>query len=387
MSLIDLQKLSIARYAADGQRAWAERYSPRLPDGSVDTTHLNSDGGFIIGRIVAEQLAIVQPELRSHLMVSGPPMPRTTPEDDARVIRVDPNGGGDYPTVQQAIDSVRSNNRQPTFIHLAPGEYHERVTIPRDKPFITLVGDDPATTVLTWHWNADDVGPDGYMLGTGGAYTVEVNADDFRAENITFRNTAGRSGQALALSARGDRHVYRNCRMLGYQDTLYVNGGRQYFVACYIEGAVDFIFGGATAVFDRCTIHSVASGYIAAPSTPQDQLYGLMFFDCALTGSEAPTMLARPWRAYGMAGFVRCVLGEHIAPAGWNNWRNPENETTARFLEYASTGPGAMPGARVKWARQLTPEQAETLTIAEVLRGSDDWRPLVEIPTAHPGER
>jgi pectinesterase len=315
-------------------------------------------------------------------MISGPAMPRAEPEAETRTIRVDPTGAGDYPTLQQAIDSVRSNNRQPTIIQLAPGVYEERVAIPREKPLITLVGEDPQTTIITWHWNASAIGPDGYMVGTGGAYTVEVNADDFTAENITFRNTAGRTGQALALSARGDRHVYRNCRILGYQDTLYVNGGRQYFVDCHIEGAVDFIFGGAVAVFDRCTIHSVAGGYIAAPSTPQDQAFGLMFYDCNLTGAQGRSALARPWRAYGMAAFIRCVMGEHIAPAGWDNWRNPENEKTARFYEFGSTGPGAAGDARVPWARQLTAKEAEALAITAVLQGSDGWDPTAQKTTS-----
>jgi pectin methylesterase-like acyl-CoA thioesterase len=75
-----------------------------------------------------------------------------------------------------------------------------------------------------------------------------------------------------------DRAAFQNCRFLGWQDTLYVNGpgclfvpqplastdaancpaGRHYFDQCYIEGHVDFIFGDAAAVFRQCRIHSTA---------------------------------------------------------------------------------------------------------------------------------
>ena len=53
--------------------------------------------------------------------------------------------------------------------------------------------------------------------------------DDFHAEKITFRNTSGDHGQALALRIDGDRAVLKGCRMLGWQDTLMINVGRHYF--------------------------------------------------------------------------------------------------------------------------------------------------------------
>ena len=59
-----------------------------------------------------------------------------------------------------------------------------------------------------------------------------------------------------------DRTEFRNCRFLGWQDTLYAAAGRQYYQDCYIAGHVDFIFGNAAAVFDHCEIHSKADGYL-----------------------------------------------------------------------------------------------------------------------------
>ena len=73
--------------------------------------------------------------------------------------------------------------------------------------------------------------------------------------------------------------------------------------------------------------------------------------------------------------FLDCEMGDHIKPNGWNNWRNPENEKTARYAEYNSSGPGAAPSKRVAWSHQLTKEEAEKITVEAVLGGSDGWKP------------
>jgi pectinesterase len=85
--------------------------------------------------------------------------------------------------------------------------------------------------------------------------------------------------------------------------------------------------------------------------------------------------LGRPWRSFASVTYINCVMGDHIRPEGWNNWGKPENEKTARYAEYRSTGPGANPDARVKWSRQLTDDEAKACTAENVLRGSDGWNP------------
>jgi len=285
------------------------------------------------------------------------------------------DGSGDFKTVQAAVDAVPDENSGHIVIHIKPGTYKEKINLPRSKPFVTFQGDDAVTTVLTNDWNAKHIGPDGKEVGTGGSWSTKINGRDFVAENITFENTAGDTGQALAMFADGDRLVFRNCRFLGWQDTIYANGGRQYYDRCHIEGRVDFLFGGATAVFDKCTIHSKNGGYITAASTPKDNPFGYVFLDCTLTGEGAKAYLGRPWRPYAAVAFLRCTIGDHITPAGWDNWRNPENEKTARYSEYQCTGPGADRSKRVTWSRELTDEQAATYTIPMILGGNDGWDP------------
>jgi pectinesterase len=197
---------------------------------------------------------------------------------------------------------------------------------------------------------------------------------------MTFRNTSGDHGQAMALRLAGDRAVLRDCRLLGWQDTLLTHSGRHYLKNCHIEGRVDFIYGGATSVFDGCDILSKQGGYVTAASTPEDQPFGYVFLNCTLSGDETntPTYLGRPWRPFASVAFLNCVMGSHIRPEGWHNWGKESNEKTARYAEYKCTGPGADRAKRVAWSRELTDDEAAKYTVKYVLAGKDGWDPTSE---------
>ena len=287
---------------------------------------------------------------------------------NANTITVSPDRSANFTSVQAAIDSVPVGNESPIVIHIKPGTYKERIRVPRERPFITLRGDDPKTTVLTYDLYASKVIPPATQgVGTSGSYSTWVEANSFVAENLTFENTAGEVGQAVALRTTGDKQAFYNCRMLGWQDTLYVHTGRAYFKDCYIEGRVDFIFGRATAVFENCHVHSKNGGYVTAAATEQDQPFGYVFLNCKLTGDGAPAYLGRPWRDYSAVAFIRCEMGDHIRPEGWDNWRNPAREKTARYVEFGNTGPGAETGKRVPWAKQISADDAAKYTVQNVL--------------------
>jgi hypothetical protein len=190
---------------------------------------------------------------------------------EPRTFTVAADGSGDYKTIQSAINAAPDNNAATLILRIKPGTYKEKIIVPRNKPFLSFLGEDARTTILTNDWNARHVGPAGREVGTLGSASVRIDAPDFRAENITFQNTAGEGGQAVALAATADRQIFRNCRMIGWQDTLYANGGRQYYDHCHIEGRVDFIFGNATAVFDHCLIHSKNGGHPVGLHLPRLQ--------------------------------------------------------------------------------------------------------------------
>ena len=288
------------------------------------------------------------------------------------------DGSAKYKSVQEAVMAVPAGSPDsPVVIRIKPGTYKELIYVQREKRFFRFVGEDAARTVLTYDLNANLTGLDGKPIGTFRTPSTYVDADDFTAENITFENSAGPVGQALALRVDGDRVAFRHCRFLGWQDTILLNRGRQYFEDCYIAGHVDFIFGGATAFFERCHIHCLRDGYVTAASTPDDQPFGFVFSHCKING-ESPsvkTYLGRPWRAYSAVIYLNTEMSEVVRPEGWHNWNFPEREKTARYAEFGSTGPGAPTRARVKWARQLKRSEAKAVTVEKVLGGADGWNP------------
>jgi pectinesterase len=289
------------------------------------------------------------------------------------------DGSGRFKTVQEAINAALTGTpADPSVVHIRPGLYKELLYIQREKRFLHLVGEDAEKTVLTYDLHANLPGPDGKPIGTFRTPSMLIDADDLTAENLTFENSAGPVGQALAVRIDGDRVAFRNCRFLGWQDTILANRGRHYFKDCYIAGSVDFIFGGATALFDHCHIHCLRNGYITAASTPDNQPFGFVFRNCRITGasSEIRTYLGRPWRDFASVIFLDTEMSDVVRPEGWNNWRQPDREKTARYAEYNSSGPGANPQARVPWARQLSAAEAEAITAEKVLGG---WNPTVEM--------
>jgi len=297
------------------------------------------------------------------------------------------DGTGDYTTVQAAIDAIPANNTTPITIFIKNGVYKEVVTVPNTKPFITIIGEDPENTVITFDNFAGRDNGVGGTLGTSGSASVYLRANDFRVENVTFENSFDENStdmsgkQAVAVYAAGERQYLKNVRFIGDQDTLYVHSGTQYYNQVYVEGDVDFIFGAARAVFEDSVIHSLDrgsnsnNGYITAASTLITDPYGILIKDSKLT-SDAPAgtvYLGRPWPAGGNPNAIGSVvimnseLGDHIKTEGWTSMSglNPED---ARLFEYKNYGTGA---AINESRRQLTDEEAANWTVQNVLDGWD----------------
>jgi pectinesterase len=312
-------------------------------------------------------------------------------------VRVSPDvktgveGVSEFPTIQMAMDHHLFAGTGPDgkpgriFIEIAPGTYHERVIVTQNHTNITLLGmgKSPADVAITNSLNAKEAG------GTFFTETVEVNGAGFQADNITFENTAGNTGQAVAIAVRADRSIFKHCRFLGYQDTLFADYGRQYYVDSYIEGGVDFIFGNATAVFDHSEIHANARGYLTAQSrTSPDQTTGYVILNSNVTSgiehaagassntpSDETTSLGRPWRPYSRVVYINTELSADVTPQGWNTWGKTPGEPKAYYAEFHSTGPGANPSRRVPWSHQLTAAEAAQYQPKVFLAGADHWNP------------
>lgn len=287
------------------------------------------------------------------------------------------DGSGKYKSVQSAFDAVPTGNKDTIIIYVKKGIYKERLVLDTRKDFVKLVGENKDNTILTFENHAGLKLPNGDTVNTWTSASFFIYADNFAAQNITFQNNAGfTAGQAVAVFANGDRLSFDNCNFKGFQDVLFCSGAgsKQFYTNCYIEGTTDFIFGPATAVFENCSIHSKKNSHVTAASTPREVPYGFVFINCKLTADSTinKVSLGRPWQPYASVTYIHCYIGNHIIEEGWNNWKNPANEQTARYSEYKNYGPGADPSKRVKWIKQLTDEEVTKFSFKDIF---GDWKP------------
>ncbi|CAL9408756.1 pectinesterase family protein [Streptomyces sp. enrichment culture] len=328
----------------------------------------------------------------------GSPAARLTP----RTLYVHPGGAGDVTSLRDAVAAADGEGHT---LVIAPGVYRETVSVDPARTGMTWIGasEDPRDVVLVYDNAAGTPKPGGGTYGTSGSATATVQADGFTARWITFANDwlradhPGVTGtQAVALKVQGDRSAFHHCRFLGHQDTLYADSmtlgtfARQYFAHCYAEGDVDFVFGRATAVFERCHFRTLSRtdlasapyGFVFAPSTAGACPLGYLVTRSRVS-SEAPDgfyKLARPWvpssdlTARPMLTVRDTWLGPDIdAVAPYADMRADRPWQSMRFAEYRNTGPGArvvVPGNRP----QLTDAQARSATRAAHLGDWEPWR-------------
>jgi pectinesterase len=303
-------------------------------------------------------------------------------------IRVSKSGSGDYTSVQAAINSIPVGRTEETHLIIEAGVYKEKLQI--HKPHLRLYG--KGEVRLVYDDYALKLGNDGTPMGTNASCSTHITGDDIRVEHIIFENTAGPGsivGQAVALYLDADQAVFRNCTFLAAQDTLYLakpkeeklnTSGRNYFEHCRIAGDVDFIFGSATAYFEECEIISLdrnmeINGFISAAATPEDKKAGFIFHKCRLISDAAAdsVYLGRPWRDYARTVFIDCWMGGHIRREGWNDWGKSSVNDTVQYAEYGSVGPGAAPGERISWSKQLEQKVKDNFSLEAVFGGDIAW--------------
>ena len=301
------------------------------------------------------------------------------------------DSSGDYTTVQAAFNDVPDLYTGKWTIYIKPGIYYEKLVLGKNKVNVILRADHPDSTILTYDDNANTSNGSGGTVGTSGSYSVAIDADDFTAYKITFQNT-NQVAQAVALRTNGDRQSYYNCRLKGYQDTYYTYGlGRIYMKDCYIEGAVDYIFGQATVVFDSCELKVVRNGApITAASTNVNSKFGYVFRNCNIItdqkGYDGNTIssiyLGRPWQGNPKVVFMHCYEPSTLAAAGWTSMTSGLNPL---FAEYKCFGPGYKPESRSTNVNymgiQLTDQEAAAYTLENIFARSTnpafgiDWMP------------
>lgn len=337
---------------------------------------------------------------------------------------VDIHGRGDYTTVQAAIDGVPINPKRqtPWKIFIKNGRYDGLVRIPEDKPFIYLVGQDKDSVIISFKINCanldnpKDAGKQyaKARFNQADCAVVVVNARDFYAENISFENSYGvqaQSGpQALALKTTKDRVAVFNCRFRSFQDTWMTStkgiNDRTYADSCWIEGAVDYFYGGGDAYIENTTFYNVRSGsVIVAPSHKAGTKWGYVFQHCTIDGNAAAadgrSKLGRPWHDQPVAVFLNSVMKIPVYPEGWTDM----GPAAKLFAEYNSRDAQGKPvdlTRRRTWYQQskgeggqridglqavLSKEQAAKYTYQNVISADDGWNPRAMFKRAAPPGR
>ena len=312
------------------------------------------------------------------------------------ILSVRPGSGA----LQAALDRLPQDGT-PAVIRLAPGVYREKAVLARSHT--TLEGASAGSTRIVWGDGAREILEDGMKRGTFRTATLRTDGAHITLRRLTIENDAApreKAGQAIALYADGDHLLVEDCVLRSFQDTLFTAplppkeiekngfiGPKQHaprvaqhhvYRRCLISGDVDFIFGGAAAWFDRCTIQNIDGrsdrstpyvGYATAASTPEGQRFGYVFSHCRFVSEGVPdgsVYLGRPWREFAKTVMIDCELGAHIAPAGFHDWNKPAAHDTAFYAECGSFGPGAA-GERCAFSRALSREEAGSLTLSAFL--------------------
>ena len=232
---------------------------------------------------------------------------------------------------------------------------------------------------------------------TNGFCYIAICGPNFIARKITFRNTAGPSGhQAVALRVSSDLSVFDSCSFEGYQDTLYALANRQFYTSCIISGTVDFIFGNAIAVFQRCKISGrrpmpkQKNTFTAQGRSVAADPSGFSFHLCTLEADEelsstpfpVKSYFGRPWRAYSRTVWMQCSVSDVIDTPGWLPWdpSNPYTDTVY-YGEYGNNGVGAGTSGRVTWEGvhpTMSMEEADDFTVQNFIAGSS-WLPATHV--------
>lgn len=305
---------------------------------------------------------------------------------------VDAAGDGDFTTLTKAIDSAPDNGNSEFIIFVRNGEYYEKVEIPGSKPNLTIIGENMDKTIIKYDdhngsgkiYNGIISNRVGEAIGTFTSHTLYVEADDFTIANLTIQNSAGQVGQAVALNLSADRQVVYRCRLLGHQDTFFTGDGRTYVKESYIEGNVDFIFGGGTVLFESSLIVSNRSNSsITAASTGEHLLYGYVFKNCQVLGLNEVSgiSMGRPWKPFCKVVFMDSYFGEQMNAEGWLTWSGNTHET-AFYAVHNNRGPGSGFPLYPDWAQALSDEEAGLYTkenlFAKTVRTppySESWLP------------
>ncbi|XP_010271168.1 PREDICTED: probable pectinesterase/pectinesterase inhibitor 12 [Nelumbo nucifera] len=306
------------------------------------------------------------------------------------IITVAKDGTGNFTTITAAINFAPSYKSDRIIIYVREGIYKENVDIPSFKTNIVLLGDGADSTVITGSRSMGD----GWT--TFSSATLGVSGNGFLARDMAFMNTAGPGKQqAVALRVNADLSAVYRCKIVGYQDTLYVHSFRQFYRESDIYGTVDFICGNAAVVFQGCNmiarlpIPGQFNVITAQARDNPDMDTGISIQNCSILASDdlssksgsVKSYLGRPWTTYSRTVYMESYIDSLIDPSGWVEWSGDQGLDTLYYGEYENSGPGSDTDGRVTWPGYhiMDYEDARAFTVSEFIAG-DQWLDSTSFP-------
>lgn len=307
-----------------------------------------------------------------------------TPETLPPKVTVAQDGSGDCTTINEAIQRLGVRNSERVVIKVKAGVYEEYVMIPKGLNNLYMIGDGPLNTIITGKRSYNG----GYKTFVSG--TVQVDGDGFMAKDITFENTAPVS-QAVAIRVTSRLAVFYRCHFKGFQDTLYPHSYMQFYRECRISGTVDFTFGDAKAVFQKCEFVArkhPGNGAIMVTAQGRENLDSdgaYVIQDCTITADDdflnahppQQAYLGRPWKMYARVIVMQSDIGACIQPVGWFPMDGHKDYVnTLYYAEWGNRGDGKDLSKRPKdwggYKANYTKEQAEAW-LPQNLYKDDSW--------------
>ncbi|GAB4859012.1 hypothetical protein Ancab_010482 [Ancistrocladus abbreviatus] len=301
------------------------------------------------------------------------------------------DGSGQFKTISDALRAYPKDFKGRYIIYVKAGVYHEQVLVDKTLNNIFMYGDGPRRTMVTGAKSFRD------GITTYKTATFAVIGNGFLCRSMGFQNTAGPEGhQAVALRVQSDRSAFYNCRVDGFQDSLYTQAHVQFYRNCVISGTIDFIFGDGTALIQNSLIivrkpmDNQQNTVTAQGRTDRREPTGIVIHNCRIVPEQKlfpdrfkiPTFLGRPWKMYSMTVIMESTLADFIQPTGWMPWAGNFALDTLFYREYANRGPGASTARRVNWkgyAAITDRNQAMPFTAGPFLQGAQ-WLPGTSFP-------
>ncbi|KAK6147538.1 hypothetical protein DH2020_018450 [Rehmannia glutinosa] len=309
-------------------------------------------------------------------------------------VTVAKDGSGNFTTISAALNAMPKKYTGRYVIYVKEGVYQENVVVNKTMVNVTMYGDGSQKSIVTGSKNYVDGVP------TFQTATFAVLGDGFLAQSIGFRNTAGpEKHQAVALRVQADRSIFVNCRMEGYQDTLYVQTHRQFYRSCYITGTIDFIFGDAAAVFQNCMMYvrkpmeSQKNIVTAQGRIDKRQTTGIVIQNCHILADDKlepekrnfKSYLGRPWKEYSRTVIMETQIGDLIEPEGWLEWNGDFALSTLYYAEFSNKGAGANTSGRVKWPgyKVIKRDEAMKFTVGPFLQVTDQQAEIKKMDSSN----